>query len=247
MREIESTEAHCEKHGAYRRKKLLFMGKEIVVGCQQCTAEKNREQAQAVERARRLEQRGYNIDQSNIPPRFQQKALADFTAQTADQRKALDIVTAYLKDWPQHKTRGEGLIFLGRPGTGKTHLACAIGMELCNRGEYVLYQKTADIMRRIKDTYSRNSKETETGIYRQLLDYDLLIIDEVGRQVGSEAEKLMLFEIINGRYEHCKPIVLISNGTFAELREYITEAGFDRLKEIGKSVIFSGESMRGRV
>ena len=40
---------------------------------------------------------------------------------------------------------------------------------------------------------------------------DLLILDEVGVQFGSETEKMILFEIINGRYEQLKPTIVISN------------------------------------
>lgn len=247
IKTIEEFEGHCEKHGPYIGKRRFFFGKEVTTLCPQCTQENIQEQKRAREQAQRMELRGYCIDQSNIPPRFREKTLEQFIATTQDQKKAFDTVADYLASWEAHRKSGDGLVFLGQPGTGKTHLAAAIGIELCNRGQSVLYQKTADIMRRIKETYGRDAKETENGVYKELLSYDLLIIDEIGRQAGTEAEKLMLFEIINGRYEYCKPLILISNGTFEDLKQYITEAGFDRLKEIGKSVIFTSESMRGRI
>ena len=184
MKQVQTFEGVCEKHGPFTGKRMRLFGQEITSGCPVCSREMIEADKRAREEALNMASRGYDLAQSNIPPRFQQKSLDSFMASTAEQQKAAEIVAAYLKDWPEHRERGEGLVFLGRPGTGKTHLACGIGVELCKRGQTVLYVKAAELMRRIKATYGRDSKETENGIYRELLGYDLLIIDEVGRQVG---------------------------------------------------------------
>lgn len=64
-------------------------------------------------------------------------------------------------------------------------------------------------------------------------------------QFGSETEKLILFEILNGRYEHVLPTILISNLTETELIQYIGTRCHDRLQEGGgASLSFLWESYR---
>ena len=75
---------------------------------------------------------------------------------------------------------------------------------------------------------------------------DLLILDEVGVQFGSDAEKLILFEIINTRYQDMKPTILISNLTLVELGKYIGERVVDRMREGGGAILsFDWDSYRG--
>lgn len=66
-------------------------------------------------------------------------------------------------------------------------------------------------VRSVKETYAKGSGRTEAQALRDLVDPDLLILDEVGVQFGSDTEKLILFEIINGRYEASRPTIVISN------------------------------------
>ena len=62
---------------------------------------------------------------------------------------------------------------------------------------------------------------------------DLLILDEVGVQFGSETEKMILFEIINGRYEQLKPTIVINSNLRRALTDYLGERVVDRLREGG--------------
>lgn len=75
----------------------------------------------------------------------------------------------------------------------------------------------------------------------------MLILDEVGVQFGSEAEKLILFDVLNERYERCKATILLSNLTATEVKDYLGERVMDRMREDGgKVVVFDWESYRGR-
>ena len=76
---------------------------------------------------------------------------------------------------------------------------------------------------------------------------ELLILDEVGVQFGSETEKLMLFDVLNERYEKRKPCVLLSNLAIDDVKAFLGERVFDRLREDGgEAVAFDWESYRGR-
>jgi len=97
----------------------------------------------------------------------------------------------------------------------------------------------------IKETYSRSSDKTEKQVLDKLRTVDLLILDEVGVQFGTETEKILFYQIINGRYENVLPTILISNLDEKRLSEYIGERCIDRLREGGGAVIaFGWESYR---
>ena len=75
----------------------------------------------------------------------------------------------------------------------------------------------------------------------------LLILDEVGVQMGTEAEKLLIYEVINGRYENYRPTILISNLSFKEMENYIGARSIDRLKsKDGAMVVMDWESYRNK-
>ena len=75
---------------------------------------------------------------------------------------------------------------------------------------------------------------------------DLLIIDEIGVQFGSEFEKNLIFDILNERYENRRPTLLLSNLTVPEVRAFLGERIYDRLKEDGgRCVSFDWQSHRG--
>ena len=75
---------------------------------------------------------------------------------------------------------------------------------------------------------------------------DLLVIDEVGVQFGTDTEKMILFEILNERYENLKPTILISNLSIESLKKFTGDRVIDRMKENkGKVLIFNWNSARG--
>ncbi len=107
---------------------------------------------------------------------------------------------------------GGHLLVEDLPGTGKTHLAAGIGLRLMKRdNRRVLFTTVMRAVRSIKETWTRGSELTESESIEKLVAPDLLILDEVGVQFGSETEKLMLFDVLNERYERRRPTLLISN------------------------------------
>ena len=89
-------------------------------------------------------------------------------------------------------------------------------------------------------------QRTEAEVIRIYTDPELLIIDEVGVQFGSEAEKLILFEIINTRYERMMPTILISNLPKDELSAFIGERVIDRMNDGGGCTGIHRDSYRSR-
>jgi len=91
------------------------------------------------------------------------------------------------------------MIMVGGVGTGKTLLASAILDALVDKHDCWII-KTIDLIRRIKSTWSKDSEKSEEDVINHFINVDLLVIDEVGSQFGSDTEKLFIFDIIDGRF-----------------------------------------------
>lgn len=183
-----------------------------------------------------------------IPPRFADRRLETFIAHCPEAAKALSVATEYATGFEQSLEKGRSLIFVGTVGSGKTHLATGIAHEVMSQGYSALFSTVLGAVRTVKETYRKNSEKTESDAIMDLIRPDLLILDEVGVQFGSDAEKLILFEIINGRYEHMKPTILLSNLNMEGIKDYLGERIIDRLREGGgKQVVFNWDSYRRSV
>ncbi|PKN23201.1 MAG: DNA replication protein DnaC [Deltaproteobacteria bacterium HGW-Deltaproteobacteria-3] len=182
-----------------------------------------------------------------IPPRFANCSFDNFAVESAKQQTALDACRSYADDFQQMHTRGVCMVLRGNIGTGKNHLACAIARQVSAQGYSSLLLTVAEIIQRIRATWDRQSQETEAEVIERFAEVNLLILDEVGRQYGSEAEKITQFQVIDARYRAMRPTIIISNLLPAEISTYLGGAAYDRLRENdGILVNFDWESHRGR-
>lgn len=248
LADIKTRTDRCDMHGEYTARNWI---RNVWSQCPACTAERDardRERAAAAEREARLEAWQKRIGGAGIPERFQDRTLDNFKAENSAQRHALQVARDYAMgfDTGANKT-GRSLLFIGKPGTGKTHLAVGIGMHLLGKRRPVLFTTVQRAIRRVRDTWSRDSHETESQAVATLVQPDLLILDEVGVQSGSDFEKHLLFDILNERYEKRRPSLLLSNLELDDVRGYLGERVFDRLREDGgEAVPFDWVSHRGR-
>ena len=101
------------------------------------------------------------------------------------------------------------------------------------------------LTRRIEESWGSAKAETEQLAIKAFTTPDLLVIDEVGSQFGSKTEELLLFEVLNDRYEDMKPTILISNFSLVDIEKFLGERVIDRI-HAGKSTVvsFTWESFR---
>lgn len=238
--------AACDRHGKYES--LNYLGN-VWSKCPACaeTEANDRARKEAEAKARREAQRWQEqLGGSQIPERFRSRTLGSYVAKGKGQRYALEFATGYAADFEQAMKTGRSALFLGLPGTGKTHLAIGIALEVMERGHTALFMTAMRAIRRVKDTWNRDAKESETQAIRVLTQPDLLILDEIGVQHGSETEKNILFDVINERYEQCRPTILLSNLEVDEVKLYLGDRVFDRMREDGgEYVAFTWGSHRG--
>lgn len=240
----EVIEAVCEKHGPYQTSVMLLGGQAVQLPCARCAADRQAaEDEQRRQEIRKFEAAARFTD-ADIPRRFHGKTLDNWRAEKPGQREILRGCREYACSLPDVMATGRSMIFLGGYGTGKTHLAIGILVDALKHGLSGRYTSVAELSARVKSTY-RNDGETENSVIESFSIPDLLVLDEVGVQFGTNAELLILFRVLNKRYENMRPTIMISNVAAAELGKFIGERIVDRFCENGGCVMkFDWESAR---
>ena len=237
--------AHCDIHNIdYEQEEKQLFGKPMLVGfCPKCEEEDEKRVNEKIARdkARETLERMHSC---NIEPMYYDVSLETFTANSPEQEKAKSAIETMIAE------KSGKIVMLGKNGTGKTHLAvCAV--KAIGGKIFTMYE----ISTRIRASYTSNARETELEIVDELANLKLLVIDEIGRTKGSDAETNWLSYIIDKRHTRNLPLILISNkhtkkqcaekdGCPNCLENYISEDIMSRLNEDGKLIYFTGEDYR---
>ena len=249
---VEDSLSFCKKHKKetlHRNRKISVDGDDwidisVCLDCQREEEETEREQKKQElllqERARK-ENIIANLKRCGIPKIFREVTLDSFVLSDKglypDDRHRQNHMMSTVKEFLEDP-ECTGLVLLGIHGTGKNHIACAIAREVYLSGRSIYYEKFSQYMRDIKVGW--NIKGNENDILKPFREPFLLILDEIGRQFGSDTERDYLEEIIDYRYEEELPTILMSNETDgAKFTEYAGARTVSRYaRGGGKSILF---------
>jgi DNA replication protein DnaC len=139
----------------------------------------------------------------------------------------------------------ENLVLMGAVGTGKTHLATAIALNLCQQGRHARFYTATGLANILQEKYQRGTMASFMASLRRV---ELLVLDEIGFVTLHKEASELLFQIVSDCYEQ-KSLIITSNLEFSQWNtvfgnDKLTAAMIDRLIHHSHILVFSGPGHR---
>ena len=230
----------CGKCHTKKQKKISFLGVERVVGCLcQCAAEemeREREKHRAEDELLHIRQ----IKSAGL----QDNTFFDYTFSNCDEmHPCVQYARRYVGNFAEFQKNGQGLLFWGNVGTGKTFLAGCIANALMEKNIPVLMTSFPKLLNALGGLYSGEKNE----YLKSLNQYRLLIIDDLGVERDTPYVLETVYLVIDERYKSGKSFIITTNLSLEELRnpaDLEHERIYDRIMERCVPVAFSGKNYR---
>lgn len=233
----------CGKCHTKKQKKISFLGVERVVGCLcQCAAkemererEKHREEEELLH-IRQMKSAG-----------LQDSTFFDYTFANCDEtHPCVQYARRYVGNYAEFQKNGQGLLFWGNVGTGKTFLAGCIANALLEQKIPVLMTSFPKILNALGGLYS-----SERNAYLASLNrYTLLVIDDMGIERESQYTIETIYTVIDERYKSGKPFIITTNillDTFKKPQDLEHARIYDRIMERCMPIFFGGKNYRSEL
>lgn len=198
---------------------------------------------------------------ARIPERYAHCELDIFetspTLTTRSIEQAKLVAEKFVEEYPMSPPFG--LLFVGKPGVGKTHLAVGIIKRLIReKGVQCLFRTFPELLKEIQNSYNPVSQSSELSLLTPVLDAEILVLDELGAQSPSQWVKDTVGYILNYRYNENRVTILTTNfpdearrdgrkGVSDCLIDRIGERIRSRLYEMCKTVEMVGSDFRQNV
>ena len=211
-----------------------LFGEKITVGCTcQC------EQARLMEEKERQkkEERMLNI-RSMRAQCIQDFAVREYRFSKAEETENISRCKIYAQRWPEMLEHNNGLLFWGCVGTGKTFAAACIANAIIDTGTPALVTSFPKIL---------NSGWEKSEIVRQMKEYPLLILDDLGVERESDYSLEIVQFVVDERYKSQLPLIVTTNLRLDDLehpKNMRFQRIYDRILEMCVPVYFGGKSRR---
>lgn len=228
---VTEQEAHCEKHGPYISKIRKFGASTWGGGCDKCVEEQSRE---ADEYDARL---AYS----------QREMVANLPGKFASANVPVGDMPAGIAAWAANvcaKSSPGALLLTGPVGTGKTHIGVSLLRHFMRKGFYGKYLSAIEYGRRVRESWSKRTDETEQALLETYSKAGILILDEIG--ANRSADESMIQDLICARYDAggMPRTVIITNLAASALEKALGERATDRIREGATLLSIAGESRR---
>ncbi len=176
---------------------------------------------------------------SEIPKKFLQACFDNYVPQNKAQREALNFAKDYANNIKLHREKGTNIIFAGYGdvGTGKTYLTVCMAKEIIKQQIGVKFINAVDLVNSIKEDFKIS----------KYINIPVLILDDLGKERGTEWVCEQLYAILNARYLAEKPTIITTENSTEDLKNNYSEKGkaiLSRLKENVINVAMIGEDYR---
>ena len=147
---------------------------------------------------------------ARIPPRYQRCTLDSFlTYQNEELLRAVATARRFCEAFP---VVDKGLMLIGPPGIGKTHIAVAVLRDVVRRtGARGMYYDTRALLKDIRSTYNPVTHTAEMDVIRPVMDAELLILDDLGAERLTDWVEETMSLIVNTRYNERRATIFTSN------------------------------------
>jgi DNA replication protein DnaC len=146
---------------------------------------------------------------SQIPARYAHCTLDNIEIVNQSLSSAVSDIKHFVQYYPTEKT---GLLLMGRPGIGKTHLAvAAIQYLISQKGIACLFCDYRELLKEIQNTYNASVQITELEILRPIFETEILVLDELGAIRSSDWVWDTVSHILNYRYNEKKTTIITTN------------------------------------